>query len=181
MYIAFTSFCYIKNIIYVLKIYKKITAGIFPDTSAVNSAINFHYQLGLFILLATNSRRISRHIFVSRPIFLFVLLCLVLFLSQAWKPRKSAIFGTKKPPSPRLAMSAKTAISSARSGVRTLDTLIKRHSQRKTRGKFFHIGSSKPFAFSNNLFSKNPRRNPRPLATNKPFFSWTTFLSTNLS
>ena len=68
---------------------------------------------------------------------------------------------------------------SARSGVRTLDTLIKRHSQRKTRDNFFHIGSSKPFAFSNNLFSKNPRRNPRPLATNKPFFSWTTFLSTN--
>ena len=107
----FTSFCYIKNIIYVLKIYKKITAGIFPDTSAVNSKTNFHYQLGLFILLATNSRRISRHIFVSRPIFLFALLCLVLFLSQAWKPRKSAICGRKKPPSPRLAMSAKTAIS----------------------------------------------------------------------
>ena len=116
---------YIKNIIYVLKICKKITAGIFPDTSAVNSATNFHYQLGLFILLATNSRRISRHIFVSCLIFLFALLCLVLFLNQSWKPHKSAIFDTKKPPSPRLSSPQKQRFPTARSGVRTLDTLIK--------------------------------------------------------
>ena len=37
----------------------------------------------------------------------------------------TVLLKTKKPPSPQLTMSAKTAILSARSGARTLDTLIK--------------------------------------------------------
>ena len=86
------------------------------------------------------------------------------------------IAARKKPPSPQLQCLQKQRFSSARSGVRTLDTLIKSHFSWHFPINTFHIGSPSAFTFYKNVFRKISRRNSRRCTPNNSFFRPTNYL-----